>query len=521
MSRKRELAFEDALELGDVIEAFDALLEQGIKVLPPGLSRSFERDDYATSLAIVRDHYSALLSGGRGSLREASMMYAILLIYKGLFDEAAGVLRKATAKYAQDIRLQLVQVLALIESDQADMGLELLDGLKEVKSKEPKIWSLMGNIYLDLGEIDDAIRCYKSALDLGGKDIEVAYRLSRLLWEDDAYRFDGARYLEQAARLAVNDTSLWSLAGQAWIELEEWTHAVECFQRVVRLDEDEEQGWMFYGEALREAGQYDAAIRAFEKASRLDPLDTSSVLELAYTLQKRGFYEEALRGYMKVLKEHPKHTEALQGASLSSYEMGDFEAALRYSTSVLESSPDLAEGYYNRGMIQIQLSHREAAKEDLQKAVELEPDNGSFKMRLLLARLDGEMVKSKDLTRLIHEAMAHNAELGELLEVLIRALYLGGEAKDIEQILDWYDPYAVEFEDVDWLLVTPVLRYALATSFGEDGADEHDARFSENIAKYEESLPVMVNLEVLEQFARKLPRKEKGRLERMCFQLLG
>ena len=126
-------------------------------------------------------------------------------------------------------------------------------------------------------------------------------------------------------------------------------------------------------------------------------------------------------------------------------------------------------------------------------------------MRLLLARLDGEMVKSKDLTRLIHEAMAHNAELGELLEVLIRALYLGGEAKDIEQILDWYDPYAVEFEDVDWLLVTPVLRYALATSFGEDGADEHDARFSENIAKYEESLPVMVNLEVLEQFARKLP----------------
>lgn len=514
--------FEDALELSDVVEAFGALLEHGLKKLPSGMARSFERDDYAAALAIARDHYSAITQDEkRGSLREAAMMYVILLTFRGLHEEASNILKKVMARHAQDVRLQLTQAISVMEQGEADVARQLLDGLSELKMADGRLWAFMGHLYLDLEEVDEAIRCYKEALEGGSQDVEVAYRLSRLLWEHDDTREDGALYLERAARLATQDARLWSLAGQAWSELQDWGRAVDAFGRVVKLEEDEEEGWLDYGESLRARGDLEAAARAFERASRLDPLNNVARLELAYTRHMQGFFEEALQEYQRVLKERPGQLEALQGAAMAQFEQGDFEAALRYVEEVLERAPEQAEAHYNRGLILMELGANDALA-SLEKASELDPEHGGYRLRLLLARLqNGSAGDEAQVVRAAHEAMARGGELGELLEVLGRLIVLRRDA-EVSALLEWYEPYAEELEDIDWLLVTPLYRYVLATrEEKEDVLEELEQRFDERVDRFAEELPVMIDLEELERLAMKLSPPMRAVITRMCEVLMG
>ena len=514
--------FEDALELSDVVEAFGALLEHGLKRLPTGMARSFERDDYASALAIARDHYSAILQDERrGSLREAAMMYVILLTFRGLHEEASNILRKIMSRHAQDVRLQLTQVISVLEQGEGEVASQLLDGLSELKMSDNRSWALMGHLYLDLEEVDEAIRCYKEALESGSQDVEVAYRLSRLLWEEDATKLDGAHYLERAARLAAQDAKLWSLVGQAWSELQDWGRAIDAFGRVIKLEEDDEEGWLDYGESLRARGDLEAAARAFERASRLDPLSNVARLELAYTRHMQGFFEEALQEYQRVLKERPGQLDALQGAAMAQFEQGDFEAALRHVDEVVKLAPDLAEAHYNRGLILMELGDDDALAA-LTRAVELDAEHGSYRLRLLLAKLGVRQRAEKvQVVREVHEAMARGAELGELLEVLARLIVLGMDAV-VSELLEWYEPHGEEMEDVDWLLITPMYRYVLATRAGrEDVLDLLEARFDERVEQLEQELPVMIDLEDVERLATKLPSPRRDVVERMCEVLMG
>lgn len=489
--------FEDAIELSEVIEALAALLEQGVKKLPAGLSRSFQRDDYATALSISRDYYSELMAGGRGSLREASIIYAVLLTYRNLTEEAAGVLRKSLMEHAEDVPLQLAQVLNLIRRSEVDTATSLLGLLRESTFKASRQWALMGSIYLDLDAIDDAIACYKTSLDLGNKDIEVAYRLSRLLWEHDDYRFDGAHYLEQAARLAVQDVQLWSLAGQAWSELGEWSRSVEAFARVTRLDEDDEEGWLSYGEALRGAGELPAAARAFERAARLDPLDQIALLELAFTQQEQGFFEEALQNYRKVLKEHPAHVEALQGAALSSFEMGDLEEAIRYGKQVVEHAEEHAEAHFNLGVLFTEIGMRTDAIASLERAVSLDPDHGVYRMRMALAMVGPQ---TEEAIAMANEAMKIGCEWSELLALIQRLVYVG----DVQNALGFMDRYS-GVQDVDWALITPLMRYIIA-SIGKDEptGDAAFQAFERATEALSDELPLEWDLEEIGRVAQRL-----------------
>lgn len=513
--------FEDALELSDVVEAFGALLEHGLKKLPSGMARSFERDDYASALAIARDHYSAISQDERrGSLREAAMMYVILLTFRGLHEEASNILKKMMTRHAQDVRLQLTQAIGVMEQGEAEVARQLLDGLSELKMSDGRLWALMGHLYLDLEEVDEAIRCYKEALEGGSKDVEVAYRLSRLLWENDETKLDGAHYLERAARLAVQDPRLWSLVGQAWSELQDWGRAVDAFGRVIKLEEDGEEGWLDYGESLRARGDMEAAARAFERASRIDPLNNVARLELAYTRHMQGFFEEALQEYQRVLKERPGHLEALQGAAMAQFEQGDYEAALRYVEEVLQRAPEQAEAHYNRGLILTELGD-EGGLASLERAVEIDPEHGGYRLRLLLARLQGAENKKVQAVRLAHEAMARGGELGELLEVLGRLIVLRRDA-EVSELLEWYEPYAEELEDVDWLLVTPLYRYVLAIRQDrEDVLEFIEGRFDVRVEQFEKELPVMIDLEEFERLATRLSAPHREVVERMCEVLMG
>ena len=365
-------AYEDTIELADALLFLEAVLPKGIKGLSPALVRAFERDDSSAALAHARDEYAK-----RGPAnRNASLTHVALLTDRGLTDEASGVLRRAMASHERDVTLQLAQANNMIRQGEAQNALSLLDALRELDLPDPRWWGLMGDMYLDHDRVEDAISCYKQALERASQDPDVAYRLSRLLF-DEGQDFDGAIYMERAARIATQDSQLWEMTATVWGQLGEAERASDAWGRVAKLRDDDAEAWHAYGVAQREAGQLREAACSLERAIRLDPVCDEAKLELAHVQLERGYVEEALGHYRAIILDQPSRIEALHGAASASFEQGDVGWAEEYARRAMDLAPDQAESHFNLGLVLRELGRLDEAITSLTRAAEIEeiPDH--------------------------------------------------------------------------------------------------------------------------------------------------
>ncbi len=493
-------AFEDAIDVADVVESMRALLPGGLEGLPNRLARALARDDYSEALSISRDLWSK--GGGLGS----ALAYALLLGHRGLFDESRGVLGKALLEFEGEVALQLAQAERLSLEGRGEDTLSLLGGLREVEMRDPRSWCFMGDLYLELGEIDDVIACYQEALERSSQDIERAYRLARLLLERGEI-FDGSRYLEWAARLAVNEPRLWELAGDAWTEADEPKKAADAYGRWTKLEDDEEGAWYAWGGALAQTGELEAAREALKKAVRLDPFLVDAWVQLGRVELERGYLDEAKRSYREALAMEPGLVDALYGVMAAAYELGELEYALEVAVDVTQRAPERADGHFNLGVMLAEMGRHGEAKEALERAVELENEDGMAWASLAVTRLrlgDDEGARSASVS-------AEQASPGD-----------GGVAMCWAQGLLTAGRYAEVLEFIaasgdrggEWELVSAVYEYVARALSGGD-VDEASTRFTDALKTHAEELPVDRDLEEVERLARALGQRERRRVDSM------
>lgn len=498
---------DDALEVAEVLEALSALLTNGLQSLAPTLIRAFERDDYAGALRHARDHYSS--AGAQD--RDAALMYAVLLSGRELCEEAAGVLRRALEHHQHDVALQLGQVLNLIASGEVLSGIELMNGLRAVDPRDGRYWALMGDVYLEQGLDGDTIACYERALELRLQDADVAYRLSRLLLEADK-SFEGARYMERAARIAVQDERLWALSAQAWRQAGEIERSADAWGRVVKIDEDDLEGWMNYGVAQRDCERYGAAQKAFERAMDLDPFCVDARVELAHLQFETGYTEEALQNYRKALAEEPGRLDALHGVAAAAFEQGDMTLALDFAQRALEAAPESAESNFNYGVILLQLNRASEAVASLKAALEID-DRDDYRVVLATALLkSGERERSVEMFEGLD---SDELSMESVLEFIQAVLAAGGYEVARGLLIE----YAIR-ED-EWALVHPAIDYLIGclAENARELLDDCIERFDSAHELHESLLPLGLDMEGFERLAMRLPRNQRRVVERMLWEL--
>lgn len=501
--------FEDSIEVAEALETLQALLPRGLKGLTPGLIRAFERDDYSSALSQARELYSK----GGPSDRDAAILYATLLTNRGLTQEAAGVLRRAADMHERDMALQLAQVCNLMVEGNWRAAEALLGGLREVDLRDPRMWGLMGDVYLELGEDEDTVACYERALEYASQDADLAYRLARLLFEQGR-DFDATSYLERAARIATQDSRLWALVAEAWGELDEDERAVEAWGRVTRLDRDDEEAWLNYGLALRRTDDLREARDAFERAVDLDPFCYEASLELAHVHFDMGYMEEALQAYRKVLKEQPGNIEALHGAAAAAFEQGDVTLAEDYARRALEQTPDRAESHYNLAVILLELGRNAESSELLERSIELGATPGALLTLALISLRGGELETALSLISRAHELCEDDSEREGITLEFAEALVERGLGEQARELMARH-----ESSESTWSVLQPLieyLSYAHQEDLEEGGLlDAIVARFEQACQTHEEALPIDWDMEGLERVAWRLPRVRRGQAEAM------
>lgn len=496
--------FEDILEVSDALERLEALLPKGLKALPANMLKLLSRDDYSGALKLANELY------GKERIKQLDtvLCYIILLNHRGLHEEARNILRKAMVQW-QDARvLQLVQLDALLVSGQEKAALDLLEALEYAQLKEPRHWGFMGDCHVDFGHIERAVFCYRQAFAYESKDSELAFKLARLLHERGEL-FDAAMFMERSARLGVSEPHMWSLSGDAWMELDEYERAAQAYGRVVKLEVDDEGAWLRYGLALSQAGNNQAARRALERALELDPFLNSGWTALGYIQLDMGYAEEAFQSFSESLVESPKDLDATLGLVASSFDMGDYVRAQKIALQATMDHPDVSETHYSLGVVLLELHRFDKALLVLERAQELAPQDARIAMALAQVLVfTNAFDRARAMVHCAHELGGDDPEAVARLVMILLNRHL------FDEVVMWLTTYDSE-KVVAWSIFEPLVRVAMSMVTGSDDGATYRMAFERSCEEHEDILPLGWDFEHLDGFAFRLPRDDQRILDAM------
>ena len=188
------------------------------------------------------------------------------------------------------------------------------------------------------------------------------------------------------------DPQSYLLRGKVYEELEEYQKAIDDYTECINLKPDGAMAYFNRGWAKWKCSLYEKAIKDFEKVIKLIPDDVYSYLVMGNCKLNLERYEEAIADFKKAIELSPNNTSVYMPAYM---DMGNcrlklerYEEAIADFGKVIDLSPNNANAYYNRGRARLLWGASEeahgrnadaqkqyqAAKEDLNRALQLNPD---------------------------------------------------------------------------------------------------------------------------------------------------
>jgi tetratricopeptide (TPR) repeat protein len=122
-------------------------------------------------------------------------------------------------------------------------------------------------------------------------------------------------------------------------------------------------------------GKTDQAIDILKKSLAATP-DDPDTLKLIVNLLAAAGREEEAKAYMAKLPQGTQIDPAISlNVGIKAFNAGKMDAALKEFNDVIANNPNLAEAYYYRAMVYLGKQQNAQAKADLQKLLQLDPDN--------------------------------------------------------------------------------------------------------------------------------------------------
>jgi tetratricopeptide (TPR) repeat protein len=199
------------------------------------------------------------------------------------------------------------------------------------------------------GQVDEAIACFKKAIEIDPKDALAHNSLGAILC--DVKR--------------------------------DYDAAIACFKKAIALDPKHADAHAGLGHALRNKGEVDEAIACFRKAIAVAPNDAMGHIRLGYALERKGQVEEAIACYRKAIEIEPRSARAHDSLGNALRDQGKVEEAIACYHKAIEVDPKYA--YTHNDLAWLLATCPDAKRRDPQQAVKwartavkLAPKAGGF-----------------------------------------------------------------------------------------------------------------------------------------------
>ncbi|ABM79152.1 tetratricopeptide repeat protein [Prochlorococcus marinus] len=183
-----------------------------------------------------------------------------------------------------------------------------------VNPKEPTALHLLGCIYKDRGQLQQAVELIQASIREDESNPIPFFNLGKIL----------------------------AIAGQH-------ENAVGVFQESLKRNQQIPETWFCFANALREIGKTEEAKRAYRNALQLNPAHAGAAGNLGALLTDDGELDEAEKVLRRALASNPEDINCLVNLGILLKEEGEFEEAIASYRKAIEVKPDFVDAYLNLG----------------------------------------------------------------------------------------------------------------------------------------------------------------------------
>jgi tetratricopeptide (TPR) repeat protein len=287
--------------------------------------------------ALAVEKYRALLAL-QPDVPEIMANLGAALSHLGRYEEAIAEYSAALEKRPGDAALSLNLALARLKKGDLAEAASLLRALAQADPANARLAALLGGCYFQMGRYGDAIAVLEPAEAAHPDDLNVAWALGSALiryWQP-------REGLERVEKVAVqgNNAEAWLLAGQTWLDLNEFDKALAASAAALQLNRSLPGALTLSGKAKSRRGDYPAAQADLEAALAVNPDDFEAHLALGTVLAATSHLDEAQPHVERALKISPNSTLARLELGRIERSRGDLASAVRDIENVAAANPD-------------------------------------------------------------------------------------------------------------------------------------------------------------------------------------
>jgi tetratricopeptide (TPR) repeat protein len=235
----------------------------------------------------------------------------------------------------------------------------------------------LGEILHSKGKLEEAIQYYRKAVQYNSQIALHHYRLGFVFTQQKQWQ-DAIICYQQAIKLQPDYWEACHHLGDALSKVYRWEEAVTAYQAAIQVKDDFCWTHNNLGDALVQLSRWEEAAVAFRRASELNPDFPWTYYNLGEIFSNLGKWDEAVVAYRRAIELKPDlPTVGIKLAdALGHRSKIDSDRALSYYQREIQLNPDNLHNYY--------------------KAIALQPDNGK-----LYLQLGNALVKQNQLERAI------------------------------------------------------------------------------------------------------------------------
>ncbi len=335
---------------------------------------------------------------GLGSLGRwaASVMLSMVFIITALY--SAGTITRIpvwkdnltlwsdTVKKSPDSHIVHLNLgVAYKEAGQLDEAVREYKNALEIKPDYGAAHNNLGIIHYLQGRMDEAAREYRKALELNPA-LAIAYNNLGVIYFKQGRIKEAAGEYKEALRLNPALSEAHENLGVAYKELGLMDEAAKEFKEVLRLNPESTRAHENLAKAYYDKGELDRAMEEYRLALTLEPALAEVHYALGIILYRKGNPAEAIKELKEAIRIDPGFSKPHFNLAIIYDDMGLLDEALKWYAKTVELDPDNYKAYNNMGIIYGRNRDYEKAIDLFKKALEIRPDDKEALKNLSLAR---------------------------------------------------------------------------------------------------------------------------------------
>lgn len=306
--------------------------------------------------------------------------------------------RKAADKEPNNAYFQRNLGLAARKAQgQDELAMRALKKAAQLNARDYAVQVALAEEYQNQKQTEQAITCYKNAVQIRPKEFVPRYNLGLLFARQAGEaaspavrttKYEAAtQQLLEAVKLNPTDARVLSALGWVYFKLEDWKNAAIHFQKAITADPDLQSAYVNLGLTMEKLEKPEEAIKAFREALKRDATDVTTRKSLALAYLNKKLYQQAVGEYQEAIKLDPKDPLSYNNLGFALERLKKVDEAIAAYKQAIAVDPRFAMAHNNLGACYEQQGNKELAKQCYTKALQINPGNEDAKKNL--ARLNG------------------------------------------------------------------------------------------------------------------------------------